>query len=293
MSSTFRYFHLKVAAKKLPGKFRIDPLAVVFVGAPGAWQEKGRTEKRLNEWNPSFAQSVEIPADSDAERRAQIRVDFYNKEMRDDRFIGTCEVGFHALIDAQGRDVELVLQTPFPTAGHPRVFLSALEGYTSMSMEDSPTIRLSFQLMQTNYYGVSMRVFYEICRAGNGGWHPVHKGETIRLDEQGWGQFPTTTLSLKQLTQDEDATPLLVNLYHYRRLGSKKLLGHFQCSVKDLNRMNAGDFLPFTPNLREDIMSADVQVMHSSKAGSIYDFGLKLINVVWRAEQITPENTLG
>lgn len=291
-SSTFRYYQLKVSAKRLPGRqIRLDPLAVVFVGGAGQWTEVGRTEKRLNEWNPNFAKSITLPGDSDQQRRAQIRVDFYNKDMTESRFLGTCEVNFFALINAQGRGVELELMTPEPVGGSPRVFLTALQGYAQPGADSGGLVNLSFQLMQTNYYGVSMKTFYEISRAGNGTWHPVFKSDHIQIDEQGWGQFPTSKITLRDLTMDEESCGLLISLYRYRRIGSKKLLGHFQTSVLEMSRKSVGDFFQFSPNHKEGLLAADVQILHTQKVGTTYDFSLKLINVQWNATLLTEENT--
>ena len=262
---------------------------MVFTGGEGSWKEIGRTEKRLNEWNPKFAKSIQLPADNDNQRKTQIRVDFYNKEVTETRFLGTCELNFFTLIHAQGKEVEFELKTPEAVRGSPRVFLAALEGYGATAEPSS--VHLSFQLMQTNYYGVSMRLFYEICRAGSGTWHPVFKSEHIMIDEQGWGQFPTSKISMQELAMDEESTGLLVNVYRYKRLGTKKLLGHFQFSVTELVRKQVGDFMQFTANPKEDIVCADLEVTHTQKNGLIYDFGLKLINVQWRATLLTPENT--
>lgn len=292
-ASTFRYYHLKISAKRLPGRqIRCDPLAVVFVGGAGQWSEVGRTEKRLNEWNPSFAKSIALPGDSDQQRRAQIRVDFYNKEMAESRFLGTCEVNFYALIHAQGKGVELELQTPEPVGGSPRVFLTALEGYATPGADSGGVVNLSFQLMQTNYFGVSMRIFYEISRAANGAWHPVYKSDNIQIDEQGWGQFPTKAISLRDLTMDDESCGLLISLYRHRRLGSKRLLGHFQTSVLEMSRKSTGEFIQFSPNHKEGILAADVQILHTQKTGNTYDFSLKLINVQWNATLLTEQNTV-
>lgn len=285
--STFRYFQLKISAKRLPGRgLRLDPLAVVFTGRAPTWTEVGRTERRNNEWNPNFATSIALPADNDEQRKINIRVDFYNKEMVDTRFLGTCELNFYALIAATGRDVELELTTPQKSSGSPRVFLAALEGYTA----ESGNASFSLQLAQTNYYGVSMNLFYEISRSGNDKWFPVFKSDTVAIDEQGWGQFPTASISLRDLTMNEEATGLLFNVYRFKRLGSKRLLGHFQSSIQDLVRARQGNFIPFNGNSREDLMSADVQVTHSQKVGTDYDFGLKLVNVIWKAPMLSPPN---
>lgn len=285
-ASTFRYYHLKISAQRLPGRgFRLDPVAFVFTGGAGSWAEIGCTEKRLNEWNPKFSQSIALPADNDEQRRVQIRVDFYNKEKSESRFLGTCEVGFYALMSANGQDVELELKTPEKVAGSPRVFLAAQEGYTAQSGD----VNFSLQLSQTNYYGVSMTVFYEISRAGNQSWYPVFKSANVPIDEQGWGQFPASKISLRDLTMDEEATGLLFTLYRFRRIGPKKLLGRFQTSIKDLNRSREGDFIPFNGNAKEDLLSADVQITHSRKVGTEYNFGLKLVNVIWKAPMLDPE----
>lgn len=286
-SSTFRYYHLKISAKTLPGRgFRCDPLAVVFTECGGSWSEIGRTEKRLNEWNPKFSQSIALPADNDEQRRVKIRVDFYNREMVETRFLGTCEINFFALISANGQDVELELQTPETVSGRSRVYLAALEGYVA----EPGNVSFSLQLAQTNYYGVSMKMFYEISRASNQNWYPVFKSDHILIDEQGWGQFPSTKISLQDLTMDEEGTGLLFSVYRFRRLGPKKLLGNFQTSIKDLNRTREGDFIPFSGNAKEDLLSANVQITHSQKVGTDYNFGLKLVNVIWRAPMLTPEN---
>lgn len=287
-ASTFRYFELKISAKRLPGRsLRVDPIAVVFSkdSAGSEWKELGRTEKRLNEWNPNFASAIRLAADNENQRRVELRVDFYNKEVKAARFLGAVEVNMFSLIYAKGRPVELELKTPEPTRASPRVFLTALEGFRTESEQSS--LKLSFQLMQTNFYGVSMRMFYEISRAAEGQWHPVFKSDYIQIDQQGWGQFPTYEISMRDLAMDVESAGLLVNLYRYRRLGTRKLLGHFQTSVKELTRMSVGDFIPFTANPNEDIVGADVQVQHVQKNGLIYDVGLKLINVHWNATSLT------
>lgn len=290
-SSTFRFFHLKISAKRLPGRnIRIDPLAVIFIGGAGQWTEIGRTQKRLNEWNPSFPESIALPGDNDNQRRQQIRVDFYNKDMAENRFLGTCEVNFASLILAAGKAVELELRTPEPTKGSPRVFLTALEGYNQIGGDAGGQLHLSFQLMQTNYYGVAMRAFYEISRAGSASWHPVFKSELISIDEQGWGQFPTAKISLRDLCMEEETTGLLVSLYRYRRIGPKKLLGHFQTNVTELSRKSIGEFIMFSPNPKEDLLAADVQVLHTQKSGVNYEVGLKLINVQWNATYLTEDH---
>lgn len=290
-SSAFRFYELKIKAKRLPGGgLKCDPLAVVYTGGPGQWSEIGRTERLLNEWNPQFAKAITLPGDSDAQKRQQIRVDFYNKKMEESRFLGTVEVNFGALIMSQGRSVELVLQTPEQDNTSPRVFLTANEGINPIS-DNLSQLHLSFQLMQTNYYGVSMKIFYEIARAGNAQWDVVHKSETIRIDEQGWGQFPTSKISLKQLCMNEESRGLLITLYRDKQIfGKKRVLGMFQTNVTELSRKHQGEFISFQANTKEDILAADIQVLHTQKVGTIYEVGLKLINVHWNATALQPEN---
>lgn len=286
-SSAFRYYHLKIDAQRLPGRqLRIDPLAVVYSqDANQQWQELGRTERRLNEWNPKFSQSITIPADTEQQRRADLKVDFYNKTVDNKRFLGSVSINIYALSASQGRPVEMELETPDPTRGHPRVFLTALEGFNSSS--DNAVVHLSFQLMKTNYYGVAMKIFYEIARAGTGTWHPVYTSSHIHIDEQGYGQFPDAKISLKDLAADEEGTGLLISIYRHKILGPKRLLGNFQTNIRDLTRKQDGDLIPFMGNTRESLLNADVQVLHSQKNGSIYQFGLKLVNVYWNAEKIS------
>lgn len=286
-NSTFRYYQIKISAKRLPGRIRIDPFAVVFTGGAGQWSEIGRTEKRLNEWNPKFSKSIALPADNDEQRRLQLRVDFYNKDMSEARFLGTCEVSLYGLLTSAGRDVELELVTPTKVSGSPRVFLTAQEGYTA----ESGSATFCLQLAQTNHYGVSMIAYYEICRAGEQSWYSVFKSEHVKVDDQGWAQFPSTKITLRELTMDEEGTGLLFNIYRHRRIGARKLLGYFQSSVKDLTRVTEGDFLPFSGNAKEDLMSADVQVLHNKKVGMDFTFSFKLVNVIWRAPLLSPPET--
>lgn len=279
ITSMFQYCQLKVAAKRLPGRLRIDPFAVVFTGGAGIWNEVGRTERRINEWNPKFSHSITLPVDNNDQRRIQIRVDFYNKEMSEARFLGTCQVNLSTLLTAAGRDIELELETPHKTSSSPRVSLTALDGY----VVESGSASFSFQLPQTNYFGVSMSIYFEISRASEHAWYSVFKSNTIRTDEQGWGQFPLAKITLRDLIMDEEATGLLFSIFRHRRFGSRKLLGHFQTSIKDLMRSSDGDFLPFSGNVREDLLKADVQILRSDKVGMDYFFSMKLVNVVWRA----------
>lgn len=282
--SSFRYVHLKISAQRLPGKgLRLDPLAVVFSGGPGKWTEVGRTEKKLNEWNPKFAQSITFPADSDAQRRLPIRVDFYNRQMSPSRFLGTCELNLYSLIAVNGRPVEFELATPVPDPSSPRVFLAALQGYNA----DSTNVTFNMQLMQTNYYGVSMKMFYEISRAGTESWFPVFKSPQISIDEQGWGQFPACTISTRELTMDEEATGLLFNLYRYRTFGPRRSLGFWQSSIKALTTMRDGDLLSFSANPKEDISAAEIQLIYGKKVSSGFEFSFRLVNVQWKAQLLT------
>lgn len=285
--NSFRYYHLKISAKKLPGRgLRLDPLAVIFTGSTGSWQEYGRTECRENEWNPKFAQVITMAADSDAQRRVGLRIDFYNKQMTDELFLGTCEVNFQSLILANGQKVELELKTP-NGMGSPRVFLTALEGVIGGG---EGNVNVSFQMMQTNYFGVSMKTFYEISRAGGEDWYPVYKSNNITIDEQGYGQFPDAKMALRDMTAGDENAMMLVSLYRYKMLGMRRLLGYFRFTVKELIRKQTGDHILFEANTREDIVSGAVQVLYNKKEGTDYVFSFKLINVVWKATQLTAEN---
>lgn len=286
-NSTFRYYQLKVSAKRLPGRgFRLDPLAVVFTAdASGQWAEIGRTEKRLNEWNPKFSETVLLPADNDMQRRAPIRVDFYNKDMHSSRFLGTCETSLADLITTDGQDKEFELNVASgKSASGCKVYLTALEGYKTES--ESGTVTISLQLAQTNYYGVSMNIYYEISRAANQQWYSVFKSENTPIDEQGWGQFPVSKIAVRDLTSDEMSTALLFSLYRHRKLGPKKLLGRFQTSLTELLRMKEGEFIMFSGNAKEDLTSADVQVAHARKSGTDYHVSFKLVNVMWKAPML-------
>lgn len=288
--STFRYVQLNISAKRLPGRgFRLDPIAVVHVaGSDSEWVEVERTEKRLNEWSPTFSKSVNLPADGDRQRRAQLRVDFYHKAVSDSRFIGYCETNLYTLLQSEGTAVELELNTSTSSSSSSssssRIYLTASEGYTA----NDGSASFSLQMSQTNFYGVAMTLYYEISRAANQQWQPVYKSSHTPIDEQGWGQFAPAKVSLRDLTMDEDSTGLLFSIYRYRKLGSRKLIGRFQGTLKQFVTMTEGDFLPFSGNAREDLLSADVQVLHASKTGSDFDVSFKLVNCVWRAPMLAP-----
>lgn len=294
MNSTFRYVQVKVRATRLPGKFRIDPLAVVYTGGEGAWAEVGETELRANEWNPRFARGVQLPADSSAQQGVELRVDFYNKTREDSRFLGTASVHLSAVLAAgAGIESELALETPTGTSSKSRVFVSVLEGYNSLAADGGGNLKFGLQLGQTNHWGVSMKVFYEIAVPSGDSWVPVLTSPTIKTDRQGWGAWDGAEVSLKEVVRDELATPMMFAIYRHKVIGHKRLLGSFQTSVKELARMQDGAFINFTPNAAEDILAADVIVTHSRKSGMDYHVGLKLVNVRWNAPVVTEENNLG
>lgn len=293
MENTFRYSQLKIRATKLPGVLRCDPLAVVYTGSSAKWTEVGMTETRANEWNPHFAKHVTLPADNASQQGVELRVDLYNKIRADNRFLGTVSVHLSALLAVDGGETELVLETPASSKGKSRVFLRVLDGYNPLSGDGGGSFSLAFQLAQTQYWGVSMRVFYEISAAADGAWTPTFKSETAKLDRQGWGQFDTSEVSLRDLCRDDAATHLLFTLYRQKIIGHKRVLGTFQTSVQALARMQDGAFIHFSPNTKEDIISADIIVTHTRKQGMKYSVGLKLVNVRWNAPEVQEDNQLG
>lgn len=287
MDGTFRYGQVKIRCTKLPGILRVDPLAVVYTGAAGTWTEVGATETQPNEWNPSFAQAVTLPADNASQKATELRVDLYNKQRSDSRFLGTVNCSLGALFAAQGGEVELALETPKGSSNSARVFLRVLTGYNPLTSDSAGgTLALSLQLAQTQYWGVSMKVFYEISAAHDGEWTPVYKSHIAKLDRQGWGQFDKAVIALKDLCRDDIGTHLLVTLYRQRLVGHKKVLGTFQTSVQKLSRAADGELLRFDPNTSEDLLAADVLIHHSKKIGGEYSVGLKLVNIRWNAPEV-------
>lgn len=286
MNTTFRYAQLKIRCTRLPGIIRIDPLAVVYTGSAGNWAEVGVTETRPNEWNPAFATGVTLPADNNSQKNIDIRVDIYNKVRADNKFIGTANMSLAGLISS-GQEAELQLETPKDNASKSRVFLRVVEGYNPLTSDGSgSTFSLSLQLSQTQYWGVSMKVFYEISAGFNGSWSPVYKSNVAKLDRQGWGQFDGMTVLLRDLCNDDPSTHLLFTLYRQRIIGHKKVLGSWQTSVQQLARSQQGDLLNFQPNTAEDILAADVLVQHSRKTGNEYHSTLKIVNVRWNAPEV-------
>lgn len=290
IETAYRYYHVKVSVTKLPGKLRCDPLAVVFTGGPGGYTEIARTRPRPNEWNPKFPESIAFPADTDAERAAHIRVDIYNKVVSEDHFLGSASCQLFHIIQSEGSGLVLPFCTPDCGDGHPkaRVTLSAIEGYKKMCSDGSKKVVFAFELAQTNFYGVSMKVFFDVSRAAGSTWVPVLTSAHAKLDPQGWCQFPSVGSTLLDLVQDEPSTPLMINLYRYKIIGQKRLLGHVQFSISQLLKMQQGSCIPFMGNARERLISADCSVEHASETGGSYSIGLKLVNVQWRAEEILP-----
>lgn len=284
MENTFRYAQVKIRATKLPGVLRCDPFAVVYTGNVESWSEVGTTETRMNEWNPHFATAVTLPADNSSQQGVQLRVDFYNKQRADSRFLGTASLHLSAVMATEG-ETELALETP-NAKSKSRVFIRVLQGYNPLSGDGGGIFSCAFQLAQTNHWGVSMRVFYEISAAVDGTWAPVYKSDMAKLDRQGWGQFDTADMKLRDLCRDELGTHLLFTLYRHKRLGHKRVLGTFQTSVQALSRMQQGAFIDFLPNTAEDILSADIIVMHTRKQTGKYSVGLKLVNVRWNAPEV-------
>lgn len=290
IDTAYRYFHVKVSAIKLPGKLRCDPLAVVYSGAPGHYTEIAKTRPRPNEWNPKFPETIALPADSDLERAAHIRVDFYNKVVSEDRFLGSANCQLIHIIQNESGSLALPLCTPDFGDGHPkaRVVLTAIEGFKKLSCDSSKKVQFSFELAQTNFYGVSMKCFYDVSRAAGASWAPVLTSAHAKLDAQGWCQFPSVGSTLLDLVQEQPGTPLMINLYRYKVLGQKRLLGYVQFSIKDIVKMERGSCIPFIGNPRERLISADCSVEYAAEEAGAYKIGLKLVNVQWRAEEILP-----
>lgn len=290
MDSTFRYAQVKIRCTRLPGVFRIDPLAVIYTGSAGSWTEAGVTETRANEWNPAFATGVTLPADNSSQKNVELRVDIYNKERADSRFIGTASVNLGGLIEHNEKtneEAELALELPSGKKCKSRVFLRVLKGYNPLTSDNAGgTFSLAMQLGQTQYWGVSMKVFYEISSGENGVWTPVYKSDVAKLDRQGWGQFDSMTISLRDLCRDDVGTHLLFTLYRQRMLGHKRVLGTWQSSVQKLSRSSDGELMHFSPNTAEDILAADVLVAHTRKTGNEYSVGFKLVNVRWNAPEV-------
>jgi hypothetical protein len=292
LENSFRYYQVMVSAQSLPGRLRIDPLAVVFTGGPGGYAEVGRTEKRPNSWNPQFATSIALPADSDVERAVDVRIDFYNKNVSEDRFLGTASCSLHHLIDAAGAPVVLPLKTPEAGEGDPkaRVQVVATEGYRSPTSDAGKTARFAFEMEQTNFYGVAMTAYYEISRSTGAAWVPVLTSGHSKVDPQGWVQFRSTSITLMELVQDQPSMPLMLSVYRHKTLGPRRLLGHVQFTLEQLVRTEPGDLLPFVGNTRENLLAADCSVEHAKQNNGIYQIALKLVNVRWKADEIPNPN---
>jgi C2 domain len=294
LAGVFKYYQVSVAATALPGYGRLDPLAVVYTGGAGSHTELGRTRALGNQWNPSFPEVFFFPCDSAAQNAADIRVDFYNKHVRQDRFLGTAQCQLTHVVQSNG-----VISLPFMLAetgeahASARVTITAVQAYNKPSGESAAKVRIALELEQTNFYGVSQKAFFEVSRAaGEGGgrtWTPVCMSPVHGIDPQGWCQFPPVETDLRQLALDQPGTPLMVSLYRHRTLGrGKRLLGHFQMSLQEVLRMNPGNYIAFTGNARENLLAANVRLEQATQTGSQYDVTLKLVNVRWRADEIPP-----
>eukprot|EP00172_Hildenbrandia_rubra_P001256 Plantae.Rhodophyta-Hildenbrandia_rubra.ctg18006.p1 GENE.Plantae.Rhodophyta-Hildenbrandia_rubra.ctg18006~~Plantae.Rhodophyta-Hildenbrandia_rubra.ctg18006.p1 ORF type:complete len:299 (-),score=46.63 Plantae.Rhodophyta-Hildenbrandia_rubra.ctg18006:790-1686(-) len=298
MEGVFKYYDVKITAKGLPKLVRVDPFAILFVrnASTQQWEEEGRTEIKANDANPRFATSFKLPADAQHDRQVDLRVDFYNKKMTEEGFIGSVEVNLATVAAEDGHMVNLplALRKEKGLFGKLKAVctISAEEAYNNVGGKDEKNVSWDLELEQTQYYGVKMKTYFVINRAASGHWTPVFQSPKIGLDQSGWGQFPTCQVRLSDLAQGETSKALLIQIYRHKMIGTHRLLGYFQTSVDELHRATKGDFLTFTTNSREDLVSADVLVAHTSETGGIFNFGLKLINVCWRAELLTEENHL-
>ena len=298
MEGVFKYYEVKVTAQGLPKLMRVDPFAILFVrnSTTQQWEEEGRTEIKANDANPKYATSFKLPADNQHDRQVDIRIDFYNKRMTEEDFIGSAESNLGVIAADDGHKVRLPLALRKEKGLFGKIkascTISAEEAYNSVGGKDEKNVAWDLELEQTQYYGVKMKVFFVINRAASGHWTPVFQSPKISLDQSGWGQFPSCQVRLSDLAQGETNKALLIQLYRHKIIGTHRLLGYFQASVDELSRSDRGEFLTFTTNSREDLVSADVMVAHASETGGTYNFGLKLVNVNWRAELMTEENHL-
>lgn len=295
MEGVFKYFEVKIAAQGLPKLVRVDPLAVLFVRNPTTqqWEEEGRTEVKANDARPKFATSFKLPADSQADRMVDLRVDFYNKQMSDNAFIGSTEVNLGVIAAEDGHIVRLPIKLKKEGLfGRAKAVcnISAEEAYNNVGDQAEKNVAWDLELEQTQFYGVKMKAFFVINRAASGHWTPVFQSPRITLDQSGWGQFPTCQVKLSDLAQGETNKALLIQIYRHKIIGTHRLLAYFQTSVEDLRRASVGDFITLTTNQREDLIGGDIMVAHTSESGGIYNFGLKVVNARWRAEVVTEQN---
>lgn len=293
LKGIFKYYQVSIAAATLPGYGRLDPLAVVYTGGAGKNTELGRTRALPNQWNPAFPEVFFFPADSPAQEAAHIRVDFYNKKVSQDRFLGTATCQLSHAVANRGAPLALPFMLAETGEAHhaARVTISAVLAYNKPGNDASAPVQLRLEMEQTNYYGVSKNAFFEIARAGGDGatWTTVCTSDIRGVDPQGWCQFPPVKTTLRQVAMDQPGTPLLFSIYRHKTLGrSKRLLGHFQASIQELVAANASTLLPFTGNSKEDLLAANVRVEHASLSGAQYEIVLKLVNVRWRADEIPP-----
>lgn len=292
LEGVFKYYQVSVSAQKLPGFGRLDPVIVAYTGGSGHNVEIGRTRPLKNQWNPSFPEVFYFPCDSPAQQSADIRIDFYNKSVSQDRFFGTAKCQLAHIIQNEGRPLELPFTVAETGAFHPqaRVVLKAALCYNKPTDEARAGVKIGLEMEQTNYFGVSKKVYFEVSRSDGGStWTPVLTSPTADVDPQGWCQFKPVSSDLMQLAMGEASTPLLISIYRYRPLGrGKRLLGHFQTNLKALERTDAGTLLQFTGNGREDLLAANVRVENVSVQGNAYDVVFKLVNVRWKADEIPP-----
>uniref|UniRef100_A0A7N8WJ62 Copine-3 n=1 Tax=Mastacembelus armatus TaxID=205130 RepID=A0A7N8WJ62_9TELE len=220
-----------------------DPLCVLLQNTGGDnWVELARTERILNNQNPSFVERLRVDYHFETVQNLKLAVydiDNSTSDLKDDDYLGGTELTLGQIVSSKTVTRPLQLQKNKP-AGKGTITVTAEE------IKDNRAIELEMEaknLDKKDTFGKS-DPFLEFSKQGDDGrWQLVHRTEVVKNNlNPSWRKF---FISLQTLCSSDLNRPLKVDCSDHDSDGSHDLIGSFTTSATELLKAAQGSQVAF------------------------------------------------
>uniref|UniRef100_A0A7N8X1R4 Copine-3 n=1 Tax=Mastacembelus armatus TaxID=205130 RepID=A0A7N8X1R4_9TELE len=212
-----------------------DPLCVLLQNTGGDnWVELARTERILNNQNPSFVERLRVDYHFETVQNLKLAVydiDNSTSDLKDDDYLGGTELTLGQVHTSSHSTPQLTL---------------ALHRVTAEEIKDNRAIELEMEaknLDKKDTFGKS-DPFLEFSKQGDDGrWQLVHRTEVVKNNlNPSWRKF---FISLQTLCSSDLNRPLKVDCSDHDSDGSHDLIGSFTTSATELLKAAQGSQVAF------------------------------------------------
>uniref|UniRef100_A0A3Q3KMD3 Copine-3 n=1 Tax=Mastacembelus armatus TaxID=205130 RepID=A0A3Q3KMD3_9TELE len=240
-----------------------DPLCVLLQNTGGDnWVELARTERILNNQNPSFVERLRVDYHFETVQNLKLAVydiDNSTSDLKDDDYLGGTELTLGQVHTSSHSTPQLTL---------------ALHRVTAEEIKDNRAIELEMEaknLDKKDTFGKS-DPFLEFSKQGDDGrWQLVHRTEVVKNNlNPSWRKF---FISLQTLCSSDLNRPLKVDCSDHDSDGSHDLIGSFTTSATELLKAVAFDCIhPEKQKKKKSYKNSGVVSVKSCKLVTQYTF---------------------